>query len=113
MVKESISSQVDGTHTIGCLGFRVENETAIDLYNIIRGESSIGDATMKDAMLLLLNYIHKQYPDKKIKCDVIKTNPAVTWYKKCGFDIWAEKEYYIMGIDREDIPEIAFEMKEE
>ena len=99
--------------SIGCMAFRIEDENTIDLYNIIRGEQSKGKASMKDAMHMMLAYIWEMFPDKRIKCDVLKENPAVKWYQKCGFDIWEEKEYYIMGIDKTDIPTIHIMIDEE
>lgn len=103
----------DGFYSIGCMAFRIEDENTIDLYNIIRGEKSKGKASMKDAMHMMLTYIWKMFPDKRIKCDVLKENPAVNWYQKCGFAIWEEKEYYIMGIDKTDIPTIHIMIDEE
>ena len=99
-------------HPIGCLAFRKEDDNTIDLYNIIRGQQSV-HVTMKDAMHLMLNYIKVHFPDQRIKCDVLKDNPAVLWYKKCGFAILEEKEYYIMGIEQADIPCIEIVCREE
>lgn len=98
---------------IGCMAFRAEDENTVDLYNIIRGETSSGKVFMKDAMHLMLAYIKEKFPGRTIKCDVLKDNPAVFWYQKCGFAILEEREYYIMGIDRKDIPAIKIESKEE
>lgn len=97
---------------IGCMAFRQEDDNTIDLYNIIRGQESV-HVTMKDAMHLMLNYIKSEFPHKRIKCDVLKDNPAVLWYKKCGFAIWEEKEYYIMGIEQADIPMMEVYCSEE
>lgn len=100
-------------HPFGCMAFRVTDDSTIDLYNIIRGENSLGQASMRTAMYMMLNYIVNYFPNKKIKCDVLKDNEAVKWYQKCGFAIWQEKEYYIMGINKEDIPMIKIEVREE
>ena len=97
---------------IGCMAFRQEDDDTIDLYNIIRGQESV-HVTMKDAIHLMLNYIKANFPNKRIKCDVLKDNPAVLWYKKCGFAIWEEKEYYIMGIEQADIPMMEVNCSEE
>lgn len=98
---------------VGCMAFRTEGDNTVDLYNIIRGESGSGKVFMKDAMHVMLAYIRQKFPNREIKCDVLKDNPAVLWYQKCGFAIWEEKEYYIMGIDKRDIPAIEIESKEE
>ena len=94
-------------------GIRIIDENTIDLYNIIRGDSGTGNVLMRDAMHVMLAYIKERFTDKEIKCDVLKDNPAVLWYQKCGFAILEEKEYYIMGINKKDIPAIKIESKEE
>lgn len=98
---------------VGCMAFRAEDDNTVDLYNIIRGESGSGKVFMRDAMHVMLAYIRKEFPDREIKCDVLRDNPAVRWYQKCGFAILEEKEYYIMGIRKEDIPAIKIKSKEE
>lgn len=114
MVDELLQENGKTTYNpIGCMAFRIEDDDTIDLYNIIRGNKSMGKVSMKDAMHMMLTYIHQQFPDKKIKCDVLKDNPAVKWYQKCGFAIWEEKEYYIMGVNIEDISMIKIDSKEE
>lgn len=100
-------------HPIGCMAFRAEDEDKIDLYNIIRGEKGNHKVSMRNAMHVMLAYISKKFPDREIKCDVLKDNPAVRWYQKCGFAILMEKEYYIMGISRVDIPAIEINSEEE
>lgn len=100
-------------HPIGCMAFRTEDEDAIDLYNIIRGGAGRGKVTMRDAMHVMLVFITEQFPKRKIKCDVLKDNPAVQWYQKCGFAILQEKEYYVMGISKDKIPVIEIDSEEE
>ena len=100
-------------HPIGCMAFRAEDEDKIDLYNIIRGENGNHKVSMRNAMHVMLTYIREKFPDRKIKCDVLKDNPAVRWYQKCGFAILEEKEYYIMGISKEKIPDVEITIEEE
>lgn len=100
-------------HLIGCMAFRVEDEKNIDLYNIIRGEEGNRKVSMRNAMHVMLTYIREKFPDWQIKCDVLKDNPAVKWYQKCGFAILEEKEYYIMGISKDEIPAIKINSEEE
>ena len=95
---------------VGCLGFRVLDNN-IDLYNIIRGDKSAFHVSMKDAMHVMLNYIKEIY-NFPIKCDVLKDNPAVNWYQKCGFVISQEIDYYIMTIDSSYVPEIKLTIEE-
>lgn len=100
-------------YPIGCMAFRIEGEEIVDLYNIIRGEEGNRKISMKSAMHVMLTYIGERFPDRQIKCDVLKDNPAVKWYQKCGFAILEEKEYYIMGISRDRIPIIEINSEEE
>ena len=105
MVEEFVDLKYE---PIGCMGFRVKDEE-IDLYNIIRGKKSRTGASMHRAMHIMLNYILLKY-DLPLKCDVLKDNPAVDWYKKCGFDILREIEYYIMQIDKKKIEKIILKI---
>ena len=97
--------------SIGCLGFRLQTNE-IDLYNIIRGNTDDKSLSMHDAMYVMLNFITQNYTTL-IKCDVLKDNPAVKWYLKCGFAIQAEKEYYVMCINEDKIPKIDLLIEEE
>lgn len=103
----------ESCHPIGCMAFRTEEENTIDLYNIIRGEDGSHKVSMRNAMHVMLAYIRERFPDSKIKCDVLRDNPAVKWYQKCGFAILEEKEYYIMGISQDGIPNIKINSEEE
>lgn len=114
IVEENVGTGSEShLHAIGCMGFRMEDERTIDLYNIIRGERSMTHATMQNAMQMMLRYIANTFPALQIQCDVLKNNPAVEWYQKCGLAIWEEREYYIMGIRKEDIPEIPITVVDE
>lgn len=94
----------------GCMGFRL-NKDHIDLYNIIRGKSSL-HCSMFKAMHVMLNYIIKNF-DLIITCDVLKDNSAVSWYKKCGFDFLKDVGYYVMKINKEKIRKIEIWVDEE
>ncbi len=96
---------------VGCLGFRLRNDY-IDIYNVIRGREDIHSVSIYKAMYVMLTYILKNY-NNPIKCDVLKNNPAVKWYKKCGFDVLEEREYYIMGIEKNRIPSIKILVEED
>ena len=96
---------------IGCMGFRLL-DNYIDLYNIIRGTKSNNGVSMHEAMYIMLNFICKEW-DTSIKCDVLKDNPAVNWYLKCGFDILENKDYLVMTITKENIIKLDIEIYEE
>ena len=102
---------IEGKHIpVGCMGFRILNNY-IDLYNIIRGaESSIG-VSMHRAMYIMLNYIRNKW-NAPIQCDVLKDNPAVNWYLKCGFVILENKDYLVMTINMESIANADIEIFE-
>lgn len=95
---------------IGCLGFRKKDEE-IDIYNVLRGVRNTPCISIHDAMHALIAYISQKY-SMHIKCDVLKDNPAVGWYKKCGFDILEEKEYYVMEANSDKIPAIKIIVEE-
>lgn len=81
---------------IGCMGFRILDDT-VDVYNIMRGAASAADAsfTMQDAFSLMNAYILSLGYDN-ITCMVLKTNPALKWYYKNGFEILEEKDNYML-----------------
>jgi RimJ/RimL family protein N-acetyltransferase len=78
---------VDGDRfKIGCMGFRVK-DNVVDVYNIMRGQPSMKNMfTMSQAFLLMIMYASKK---KKlpITCIVLKSNPALGWYAKNGFEV--------------------------
>lgn len=96
IIEENVENKFE---PIGCMGFRVQGDD-IDLYNIIRGTKSRTSASMYEAMYIMLSYIRTIW-NLPIKCDVIKDNPAVNWYLKCGFIILEEKGYLVMTINNE------------
>jgi hypothetical protein len=56
-----------------------------DVYNVITGKPEIrGRGVMRGAMRLLCSYISVHFA-RDIRVKVLLTNPAVGWYKRCGF----------------------------
>lgn len=96
---------------IGCLGYRVEDDE-IDIYNVMRGETGNRNIAIHDAMHFMITYIMQNY-NMPIKCDVLKDNPAVNWYGKCGFAIREEREYYVMELRKDKIPEVNIRIEED
>ncbi len=83
----------------GCMGFRLKAETA-DCYNIIGAPEGRSKGLMTWAMKTMCSYILEEHA-LRIGCRVLKTNPAVGWYQKCGYVITAEQEdYYQMDLDQ-------------
>ena len=66
----------------------------IDIYNVIRGKESLYGVSMMDAMKLMVSYIKNNF-SCRINCEVLKSNPAVDWDKKCGFVITNEYSRYL------------------
>ncbi len=67
----------------GCLGFRMENGRA-DVYNVIAAPEAAGKGIMAAAMILMCSYIGASRT-QNIGCVVLKGNPALAYYDRCGF----------------------------
>ncbi|MFZ5986179.1 MAG: hypothetical protein ACOYWZ_03515 [Bacillota bacterium] len=90
MFEEYIGS---GCESLGCLGFRLI-DNVVDIYNVIRGnKTGESKGKIKDALKMMCCYIKMNY-DYKITCKVIRSNPAVEWYKKNGFEIISDNGTY-------------------
>ncbi len=76
-----------GNIHVGCLGARLKND-CIDFYNIILGDKSYkGKHVMTNSLLAVVSICSIRYPGMPIRVSVLKTNPAIEWYKKIGFEI--------------------------
>lgn len=88
---------------VGCIGFRII-DGLIDIYNVIIGESQYASkGIMKISIELLLNYIMQSY-NYDITAKVLKSNKAITWYQKNGFEV--EKsydEYYLIKFQKSSL----------
>lgn len=89
---------------VGCIGFRMIHEV-VDIYNVILGESQYSSqGIMKRALDILLNYI-MQYYNYDITAKVLKSNPAITWYQKNGFEIVTTyNDYYLIKFNNLILP---------
>ncbi|MBI2822026.1 MAG: GNAT family N-acetyltransferase [Acidobacteria bacterium] len=82
----------------GCMGFRILDGGA-DCYNVIGLPAAAGRGILKAAMQLMCSYIRDVYACP-IGCKVLKDNPAVGWYQKCGYRIaQQEPDHYRMELD--------------
>lgn len=84
-----------GNEKIGCIGFRLIRDT-VDIYNVILGQKEF---SKKGYIAIALNLVCREamrrYPKKPIKASVLKTNPALQWYRRRGFVVAVEfDEYY-------------------
>ena len=80
----------------GCMGYRIDGEF-IDFYNVIRGRTDIGPGLMHLAFLKLVEEACIQYPGRQCRVLVLADNPAIFWYRKCGFvEIIWEGDHVVM-----------------
>lgn len=83
-----------GEHDIGCIAFRDIGDRRIDLFNVMRGNPSLCHGTIRTALQILMEYLIENYLEYEYTAKVLKTNPALNWYRKCGFEIVQEFENY-------------------
>lgn len=82
--------EIDGV-SIGCMGIRLLNNNAWDVYNVILGVASFGkQGHMSRALTAMLQVARNEF-DFPIKLKVLRSNPALNWYQKNGFIIEYEE----------------------
>ena len=87
--------ELDGVR-VGCMGYRVDGDD-IDFYNIIRGRTDIGAGLMHEALGRLVAEARFRYPGRRGRVLVVADNPAISWYRKCGFrELVTEHRYVLM-----------------
>lgn len=75
---------------IGCIGFRRLGDR-VDLYNIMRGEVGVSrDGMMSRALELVCEEAERCYPGIPIMVSVLRSNPALRWYHRRGFEVVVE-----------------------
>jgi hypothetical protein len=93
------------------MGFRkTENGNECDIYNIILGDGSAGrKGYISTAVLTMCKLAHDIY-DLPVTVKVLRSNPAVTWYKKLKFtEISGQNEYFYFRIEPEYFREFSYE----
>lgn len=82
---------------VGCLGYRWLENGEADIYNVILGNKQFErQGVMSQALSLVTEHISKQ-SGATIGMKVLKSNPAVAWYRKNGFQIVSEQpDHYEM-----------------
>jgi hypothetical protein len=104
----------DGWKSIGCMGFRrLEDESCVDGYNIIRAERiEPASFTMSDAFLAMLAYAAHQYPALPLQVKVLSHNPATSWYEKNGFHVIEQRDdHVLMELDTSVLQHIEWTIK--
>lgn len=79
--------------SLGCLGFRLVKGAA-DVYNVMAAPQASGRGLMRSAMILLCSHILAERCPR-IGCLVLKGNPALGWYEKCGYRVAREAENHL------------------
>ena len=83
---------------IGCMGLRAAGG-AVDVYNIIAAPGGAGKGLMTAAMALMCSYAAAEY-GRNIGCLVLKKNPAVSYYQRCGFSVVADGgDHHVFKLD--------------
>lgn len=78
---------------VGCLGYRTLDDS-IDVYNVILGDhESHKKGIMSWAIQTLCSYLLAE-GHTTIGVRVLRTNPAVQWYEKNGFQTQATQDTY-------------------
>jgi ribosomal protein S18 acetylase RimI-like enzyme len=97
---------------VGCMAFRVEELGAIDAYNIIAAPEGAGKGLMKAALAIMCSYAAQRYgPD--IGCLVLKNNPAVGYYRACGFEIVGDGgAHHLFKLDWTKFQPVAYTLTE-
>jgi ribosomal protein S18 acetylase RimI-like enzyme len=96
-------------NVFGCMGIRWQ-EQHWDIYNVILGNQAFGkQGLMGKCLNTLLSYA-QSLKQGKFTLQVLRHNPAVSWYQKQGFRITEEYEtYFFMLCD--DVLSSKFEDK--
>jgi ribosomal protein S18 acetylase RimI-like enzyme len=96
---------------IGCMAYRRLDSGAVDVYNIIASPQGAGRGLMKAGMALLCS--HAARFSRDIGCLVLKGNPALSFYERCGFKITGDGgDHHILTLDWTAITPVEFQETE-
>lgn len=97
---------------IGCMAFRILETGEADAYNIIAAPGGAGQGLMKAAMVLMCSFIAATRT-KDIGCLVLKGNPAVGYYERCGFKIAGDGgDHHVFKLDWSRFQPVRFDVLE-
>ena len=90
--------------SIGCMGIRLLDDVW-DVYNVICGSADYaGKGLMSKSFQAILDYAASCKPSP-ITLQVLKHNPAVSWYQKNGFTIASEhSDHFCMSYQSNKLP---------
>jgi ribosomal protein S18 acetylase RimI-like enzyme len=93
----------------GCMGFRLQGGEA-DVYNVIGAPEARGKGVLREAMRLLCSYIvGERCP--AVGCVVVKGNPAVGWYEKCGYRLISDGGDHVKMKLGDDFKPVRYEKR--
>jgi RimJ/RimL family protein N-acetyltransferase len=101
-----------GDEPIGCMGFRLREGQA-DVYNVILGRSENGGrGVMARALQLMCSYARA-----RLRCEIVarvlKSNPAMSWYLKRGFNVVSEEDtHYLVKLAADRFVPVAVTQEE-
>jgi RimJ/RimL family protein N-acetyltransferase len=77
---------MDDNKPVGSVGTRLYQEF-VDIYNVILGDKSYkGKHVMTDAVWATVAFSNLVFVNKPVRVRVLRTNPAIKWYEKIGFN---------------------------
>jgi RimJ/RimL family protein N-acetyltransferase len=83
------------TVDIGCMGFRLL-DGKIDIYNVILGRKEHANRGIMSMAMCLMNGFAALKFTEEITARVLRTNPALAWYLKNGFELVETFETYYL-----------------
>ncbi len=98
---------------IGCMAFRILESGDADAYNIIAAPGGAGRGLMKAAMAVMCSFAADRH-GRNIGCLVLKENPALAFYERCGFKIAGDGgNHHVMALDWSRFSPAAYDVSEE
>lgn len=96
----------------GCMAFRVQGDGSVDAYNIIASSAGQGRGLLKAAMAVMCSYAADRFT-RDIGCLVLKSNPAVGYYRACGFAIVGDGgDHHVFKLDWSRFSPVAYDVSE-
>lgn len=97
VIEESVGSE---WLAVGVAGVRLlADEDVLDAYNIMRGSKTANNRVNMGACFRLLCDTAAREYRRPVGCKVLKTNPALAWYKRLGFRCTSATPEYEVLVD--------------
>ncbi|HXU83037.1 MAG TPA: GNAT family N-acetyltransferase [Polyangia bacterium] len=102
---------LDQDRSIGCMGFRARDGQA-DVYNVILGRAEHGGRGVMSGAFRMMCSFARERLGVPVVARVLKTNPALGWYRKRGFDVVGDQDEHVMIALGERFEPVAVSRKE-